>query len=1029
MVRPYARTASRRLGAMVELMSAKRASRWAGPRPDPRGLSTVVSAILIVVVLALVGVASYGLLGGFGGSGSTTTCWPPTAFACGKFVNTHDVTLLLPFRSVQQGSVVPFTVSLPPSEAATSYTVNFGDGTSTVSKNATIAHSYATPGVFLVQATAMVNGLAHDNVPALTLLTVTASYSSNLLGDLPGLTGALVANSTSPAGTHAVTAVITAGGSVTVNASYTAAPTNPAFAPLPPSFNATGGTFLSKSLSAASGQATVSFPNPGTYNVTFVGSASDGNNTLYANYTWTVFVAGAGVRAGVSAGPLHVSPHPGVIQSYELAPGGALSEDPAIDYETVGAEPIYNVYQSLITYNGTNTGPSYTDFVPELATCVPGSPQCASLYSGDTLLDGWNYTFVLQPNASFYDGATQTHWGVWPTDVVFSIARTLGFSTLPTVSANNGWILAQSLLNPGNVSWDSTHGAYNNTPQNILNSMTINGTGCPAAAMSDPAVAHGCVTFHVYGGHHAWPYFLELIADGLGGSVVSCGWFSASAQGAGIPFWTAGNSSGAGDHPCGAIGTPGWGRNVTQIPYKGWDQWESVGSGAFGSFQGHVQFGMLGSGPYYMQQYSVAIGYVLAANPAYSQNPYCTWLQCQPPAHDYAPQVQVSWETNAIPGEQAYANGEADFASIPQPDLQLLIQLINQGKVNAISAPSLTIGFYPFNMNFNIGGAQKFTSNPISVPSDFFSYMGMRQFFARAYPYETVLRTIDTYNGIQLGFGYGGAIPQFMANYYPRDIPWPSTDPCNDPTNAVCPTYWWAQMQQPSSPYYDPEVAQCTPSNPCQLPMFGSTGSAANDEVMALWASSISQLTNGAVKLGPQDINFVDLIINSEFTGPGQNPMPVYSLGWAPDYPDPTDYVGPLYLANSTYTYDNAVMQSLLVPQFTNGCPASTTNFNYFANTTFGNNCQGVAYKAMLYALGIAATTPAGPYRVLLYDIAEKIAYQLGLYTYTSQANIVASAAAWIDPSSINTNVTIGGGGDTPFYWITGNGVQYAGST
>jgi len=268
-----------------------------------------------------------------------------------------------------------------------------------------------------------------------------------------------------------------------------------------------------------------------------------------------------------------------------------------------------------------------------------------------------------------------------------------------------------------------------------------------------------------------------------------------------------------------------------------------------------------------------------------------------------------------------------------------------------------------------------------------------------------------------------------MANYYPRDIPWPHIDPCTTVDQVQCAGYWWAQMHQPTSIYYDPEVLQCSTANPCQLPIFGGTGSPTNDQVMALWASQIQQLTGGAVKISPVDINFVDLIVNSEFSGPGQNPMPFYSLGWAPDYPDPTDYVAPLYSANSTYTYGNSVMQSLLVSQFTQ-CPGHTvTDYDYFANTTFGNNCQGQAYKAMLHALDIAAVTPPGPYRIMLYDIAEKISYQLGLYTYTGQGNLVASMASWVDTSSINTNVTIGGGGDVPYFWLTGNGVQFAGST
>ena len=1006
-------------------MSSKWAPRRAG-LAGRRGLSSVVSAIVIVVILALMGVATYGVLGGFSKGGNPTTCWPPSAFVCGKFVNLHDVTLVLPFKSIQQGASVPFTAQLPPAENPTSYKFTFGDGsTPVVTTQSTINHNFSAPGVYLVEADATINGLVHDNINALTLVTVTASFGSDTAGNLPGVRATLVANSTAPAGSKTVTAVLQPFQSITVGASYTSSPTNPAFTPLAPSFNTTGGTVSGQNLTANSGSATVVFSTSGTYTVTFIASASNGNQTLFQNYTWTVFVAPTGVHAGIAGTTVHNSPHPGTIINYELAPGGALSEDPAIDYETVGAEPIFNVYQTLINYNGSVTGPTWDSFVPQLATCVPGSPQCQALY-GNTLTDGTDFTFVIQHNASFYDPATQAHWGVWPTDVVFSMARTMGFSTLPCTECNNGWIITQAMLDAGNYTWDSIHGAFNNTPQDILNSMTINGTECPTSAMTDD---HGCVTFHAYGGGHIWPYFLELIADPLGGAIVSCGWFSAENQGAGIPYWTAGNSSGAGDHPCGAAGTPGWGRTVDKIPPTAWDQWEQLGSGAFGTFLGHVQFNMLGSGPYYISQYSVAISYTLQANPYYSQNPYCTWAGCQPRAGNYASTVSVTWETNPTPGEQAYAAGVADHASIPEPDLGLLLQLVSQGKVNMISAPDLTIGFTPFDFNFNIQGAQKFTTNPISVPTDWFSYMGMRQAFARAYPYTTVQQTIQTRDGIQFGFGYGGAIPQFMANYYPRDIPWPNTDPCMDSTNVACPTYWWAQMHIQSSPYYDPEVLQCTSGNPCQLPMFGTTGNPTGDQIMALWSGEISVVTGGAVKVTPVDLNFVDIIVAAEFSGPGQNPMPMYNLGWAPDYPDPTDYVAPLYGANSTYTYGNAVIQSLMVPQFTQGCPKGVTDYNYFANTTFGNNCQGQAYKAMLYILGIAAVTPPGDLRVLQYDLAEKIAYQLGLYTYTGQGNQVTGWASWIDTTSINTNVTAGGAGDSTFFWLTGNGVQFAGST
>ncbi|MCI4336265.1 MAG: PKD domain-containing protein [Thermoplasmata archaeon] len=1015
------------------------ANRWAAASVEApmsrRALSTVVSAVVIVLVLAGLGVGTYAVLGGFS-SGTPASCQPVNSPICGQFINLHDVSLLLPFRSVQEGSGVPFTISLPAGESATSYSVFFGDGNHTTSHNSSVSHNYTTAGTYLVQAQATVNGLVHDNIESLALLQVTPAITGQDASSLPSLSGTIIGNTTNPSSANGPTAVLRAGQSVTVNGTYTGQPTNPSFVASPPKLIVTSGGVASNVVnSSAAITGTFTFATPGTYLITFVGSATNatgtsaiGAVTLYQNYTWTAIVPAAGTNAGVKGQTVTRDPHPGTIIAYELAPGGALSEDPAIDYETVGAEPILNVYQPLITYNGSDTGPTPQDFVPVLATCVPGSAQCAKLYDGNTLVNGWNYTFVIQGNASFYDPNTGNHWGVYPTDVVFSIARTMGFATLPSTESNNGWILTQALLSRGNVTWDSIHGAYNNTPANISNSMTINGTDCPPGALNGPD--HGCVTFHVYGNNHAWPYFLELIADPLGGSIVPCGWFSAPAQGAGLPFWTNGNVTGSGDHPCGAMGSPGWGQNPLTVPNTGWDQWEQLGSGAFGgTYFGHVQFNMLGSGPYFMSQYLIGASYTLAANPAYGSNPYCTWHGCPAVKGDYAPNVEVTWEDSATQGEDAYLNGVADFASIPSTDFALLIELLSQGKANAINAPTLSVGFFPFDMNFNIGGAQKLTTESVTVQSDWFAYLGMREFFARAYPYQTIENTINTRDGIVLGFNMGGAIPQYMANYYPKDIAWPNTDPCSDSSNVACPSYWWQQLNDPQSPYFDKEATQCTASNPCQLPIVGETGSPALDQELQLWQSEVSTFSGGAIKINPVDQNFVQVVIDAEYGGPGTNPMPVYALGWAPDYPDPTDYVGPLYESNNTYTYGDAVMQSLLTTSFTQGCPYGVTDYNDFANTTWGNNCQGQAYKSMLFALGIASTESNLPYRLMLYDLAEKIAYQLCLYTYTGQSNEVASAASWIDPSSINTNVTIGGGGDAPFFGITGNSLQYPGST
>ena len=65
----------------------------------------------------------------------------------------------------------------------------------------------------------------------------------------------------------------------------------------------------------------------------------------------------------------------------------------------------------------------------------------------------------------------------------------------------------------------------------------------------------------------------------------------------------------------------------------------------------------------------------------------------------------------------------------------------------------------------------------------------------------------------------------------------------------------------------------------------------------------------------------------------------------------------------------------------------------------------------------------AGPRRVALYAAAEQIASKLALYIYTSQGNGFGTAAAWININSLNTNPTMGAGGDTPFFWLQGDGL------
>jgi hypothetical protein len=157
--------------------------------------------------------------------------------------------------------------------------------------------------------------------------------------------------------------------------------------------------------------------------------------------------------------------------------------------------------------------------------------------------------------------------------------------------------------------------------------------------------------------------------------------------------------------------------------------------------------------------------------------------------------------------------------------------------------------------------------------------------------------------------------------------------------------------------------------------------------------------------------------------------MPIYRLGWAPDYPDPTDYVNPLYRPDNTYTLGDAVAEQTALSAFNAASCHIATDYTWWSNqaqtpgTTGGvpDNCQGAAYAALNHALDAAAVMPAGTQRQLTYAEAEQIANALALYVYSFQANVVVTSASWVDVTTYNSNVTSGGGGDSTWFTVQGN--------
>ena len=745
-------------------------------------------------------------------------------------------------------------------------------------------------------------------------------------------------------------------------------------------------------------------------------------------------------------------PHPGTLEIYEVAPGGAPTVDPAVAYYTVDDEPISNVYETLISFNGTDTGPTPDQWVPEIATCVPGSPQCSALTGESLVFDNSTtgqpqyYTFEISSGAKFYDPATGASWNVYPSDVLFSFARTLQFANLPGVGYNNGWIQAQYALPTGNTSWDGgIHYPFNNTPVPVYSSILVNASAyCPTSTLP----ITGCVTFNVGASGQAWPYFLELMSDPLGGSITPCGTFTY--LDAGLPGFP-GTNAPKGDGPCLLPGNATSSTSATfqnylaNVPSDLWDSLQEVELTAPPSPQPGVQYTMVGSGPYYAVSVSASGGpggsggYTLKQNPAYTAPAGCAGQpNCLPEPGNFIPNVVVYWDNDDTLGLQEAIAGQADSFGYDQSHTSTVLDLVHSG-VYGLMQHIVTGNNWNmmFDLQFNVTNVNSWDSSAgTNVPGDFFSNIGLRQFLVHAYPYTTIENTVWTVDGVQYAENYGGAIPPAQTYYYPTNISWPSTDPATNPAVPNGAASWWQNITNSGSTWYDPQLAACSSASPCSWVIQGWLGSPSLDAAMSAWIASIKSLTGNALQPYYVDIGGGELY-GLVGLGNGQGALPTYNWGWVPDYADPTDYMVPFWLPNGTFSYSQGLYSAFAEPAYNNaGCghddPSTVmADLIYWAHeanvsgvSAIQDSCQGTAYQVVVLGNAAAAHETNITLRVLEYNLIEQIGNALAFEVYAYTQVGVAVYGSWIAPTGINLNPSVGGGGVQTWYtWAYANSV------
>jgi peptide/nickel transport system substrate-binding protein len=182
--------------------------------------------------------------------------------------------------------------------------------------------------------------------------------------------------------------------------------------------------------------------------------------------------------------------------------GDQSTLDPHFAYDTGSSEVIYQVYETLIDYEGE----SVQDFVPLLSTEVP------SYENGLISEDGTEYTFVIREGVEFSNGNPLT-----PEDVKYSFLRGM-------VSDRSGgpiWMLYEPLFGAGFAGLaDVTEEVVGvEDPKQLTDEQAAE----VLAAMEEKITIDGNeVTFHLSA---PYPPFLNIVAKGASwGSILDKEW-------------------------------------------------------------------------------------------------------------------------------------------------------------------------------------------------------------------------------------------------------------------------------------------------------------------------------------------------------------------------------------------------------------------------------------------------------------------------------------------------------------------------
>lgn len=462
--------------------------------------------------------------------------------------------------------------------------------------------------------------------------------------------------------------------------------------------------------------ATLTLVNVETETVTVTQLAANGTYTANTTTSSTVIASYSfGVGQTIAVGNYAIAANftaassAGVLTEVVNSPGGPYSFDPQIDYETTGAEVVFNTMGTLLFYQSNST----TVFIPYLADTVP------SVANGGITDNNKTYTFHIRSGEYFSNGDPITAYDVW-----YTFIRSMLFQGGYPGTAN--WINTQYLIAPpsqggpfspftpllnSGMSPTELQTVYND----IVNSVTYDSTA-------------NTVTFHLWTPQPATLFFTAIV-DPLGSGIMDAKWLKS--VGGGITF------------------TP-----------QGFLDYETQANGGF--YNTAAQFAPVASGPYMISVYTPGTAVVLKPNPGF---PGVTDIPRQ------SQTVVLKWALDENVAYQLYVSGQADIVTLLPPKYfpQVASAMGSTGVIHG-PTPALISNFAIYNVNVSQPGLASLGSG-YSIPSDYFANPYVREAFAYAFDYVHYLSTVlgNAKYGYNFGSSYCGVIIQGLAYHVPPD--------------------------------------------------------------------------------------------------------------------------------------------------------------------------------------------------------------------------------------------------------------------